>query len=195
MKKGKDIMKPTMAKKGRRALAVLLAFCFMALPMTSGRGIFGPGAAAAQDYYPDYRLAPDQLDNLIAPGGRYRQESYCCISTLSGAHTYPSSWYAFNWGSARFYVLEAAWADTQGGYQGDFLAHWNGPVSGCAPCGAELQWLKADLAAHAGALKFAFFHYPLHSDSTGWGLVLSTQAIGGLAGTGTSGSATPWRSP
>ena len=112
------------------------------------------------------------LQNFPAPtaaqtsGGRYRQESYCCISTLSGTHTYPSSWYAFNWGSARFYVLEAAWADTQGGYQGDFLAHWNGPVAGCAPCGAELQWLKADLAAHAGALKFAFFHYPLHSDSS-----------------------------
>jgi chitodextrinase len=112
------------------------------------------------------------LQNFPAPtaaqtsGGRYRQESYCCISTLSGTHTYPSSWYAFNWGSARFYVLEAAWADTQGGYQGDFLAHWSGPVAGCAPCGAELQWLKADLAAHAGAVKFAFFHYPLHSDSS-----------------------------
>ena len=37
---------------------------------------------------------------------------------------------------------------------------------GARPCGAELQWLKADLAAHAGALKFAFFHYPLHSDSS-----------------------------
>ena len=112
------------------------------------------------------------LQNFPAPtaaqtsGGRYRQESYCCISTLSGAHTYASSWYAFNWGSARFYVLEAAWADSQGGYQGDFLAHWNGPVAGCAPCGAELSWLKADLASHSGALKFAFFHYPLHSDSS-----------------------------
>jgi chitodextrinase len=112
------------------------------------------------------------LQNFPAPkatqtsGGRYRQESYCCISTLSGAHTYASSWYAFNWGSARFYVLEAAWADAQGAYQGDFLAHWNGPVAGCTPCGAELSWLKSDLAAHSGALKFAFFHYPLHSDSS-----------------------------
>ena len=125
------------------------------------------------------------LQNFPAPtaaqtsGGRNRQESYCCIPTLSGAHTYPSSWYAFNWGSARFYVLEAAWADSQGGYQGDFLAHWNGPVAGCGPCGAELQWLQADLAAHSGALKFAFFHYPLHSDSGSQG---SDTYLGGSSG-------------
>jgi hypothetical protein len=113
------------------------------------------------------------LQNFPAPlaaqtsGGRNLQEPYCCISTLSGRSAYASSWYAFDWGGARFYVLEAAWADRQGGYQGDFLAHWKGPVAGCAPCGAELAWLKADLAAHAGtALKFAFFHYPLHADSS-----------------------------
>jgi hypothetical protein len=102
-------------------------------------------------------------------GGRYRQESYCCISTVSGTKTYPSAWYAFDWGSARFYVLEAAWADSQGGYQGDFLGHWNGPVSGCGPCGAQLAWLTQDLAAHPGVLKFAFFHYPLHADSSSQG--------------------------
>ena len=102
-----------------------------------------------------------------ASGGRYTQESYCCISTVSGAHNYPSAWYAFNWGSARFYVLDVAWADSQGAYQGDFLAHWNGSVSGCGPCGAEMQWLKSDLASHAGTpIKFAFFHYPLHSDNS-----------------------------
>ena len=102
-------------------------------------------------------------------GGRYKQETYCCISTLSGSKSYPSAWYAFNWGSARFYVLDAAWADSEGGYQGDFLAHWNGPVSGCGPCGAELTWLQNDLAAHTGTLKFAFLHYPLHSDSSSQG--------------------------
>ncbi|MDX6538897.1 MAG: acid phosphatase type 7, partial [Gaiellales bacterium] len=128
------------------------------------------------------------LQNFPAPtaaqtsGGRYRQESYCCISTLSGAHTYASSWYAFNWGSARFYVLEAAWADSQGAYQGDFLAHWNGPVAGCGPCGAELQWLKADLAAHPGTLKFAFFHYPLHADSSSQGSDTYLTGANGLEG-------------
>ncbi|MBF6557583.1 MAG: hypothetical protein IVW52_15775 [Acidimicrobiales bacterium] len=39
--------------------------------------------------------------------GRNLQESYCCISTMSGAHTYASSWYAFDWGGARYYVLES----------------------------------------------------------------------------------------
>jgi chitodextrinase len=85
---------------------------------------------------------------------------------LTGPKNYPSSWYAFNWGSARFYVLEAAFADSQGAYQGDFLAHWNGPVAGCGPCGAERAWLQNDLAAHPGTLKFAFMHYPLYSDSS-----------------------------
>lgn len=114
------------------------------------------------------------LQNLPGPtaaqtsDGRFAQETYCCISTLSGPTAYPSAWYAFDWGSARFYVLDAAWADSQGGYQGDFLAHWKGAVSGCGPCGAELAWLKADLAAHASApIKFAFFHYPLHADNGG----------------------------
>ena len=116
------------------------------------------------------------LQDLPAPiaaqtsGGRDLQESYCCISTLSGAHGYASSWYAYDWGGARFYVLDAAWADSQGAYQGDFLAHWNGAVPGCGPCGAEQAWLKADLAAHANTpIKFAFFHYPLYSDSASQG--------------------------
>ncbi len=103
-----------------------------------------------------------------ASGGRFARESYCCISTLPSATNYPSAWYAFDWGSARYYVLDGAWADGTGGYQGDFLAHWNGSVSGCGPCGAELTWLKSDLASHASTpIKFAFFHYPLHSDSSG----------------------------
>jgi hypothetical protein len=102
-----------------------------------------------------------------ASHGRLQQDSYCCIPTMAASHTYASAWYAFDWGSARFYVLEAAWSDSHGGYQGDFDAHWNGPVSGCAVCGTELQWLQSDLAAHTGtSMKFAFFHYPLHSDSS-----------------------------
>ena len=116
------------------------------------------------------------LQNFPSPtatstsGGRFLHETYCCISTLSGSKTYASAWYAFNWGSARFYMLEAAWADSQGGYQGDFLAHWNGPVAGCGPCGAERAWLEADLAAHASTPhKFAFFHYPLYADSSSQG--------------------------
>ena len=103
-----------------------------------------------------------------ASGGRYQQDTYCCLGVMPSSHTYASAWYAFDWGNARYYVLEAAWSDTNGGYQGDFEAHWNGPVVGCPVCGTELQWLQTDLAAHAATpLKFAFFHYPLYSDNSG----------------------------
>jgi hypothetical protein len=102
-----------------------------------------------------------------ASGGRLQQDTYCCIPPMPSSKSYASAWYAFDWGSARFYVLEAAWSDSNGAYQGDFDAHWNGPVPGCPTCGTELQWLKSDLAAHASTpLKFAFFHYPLHADSS-----------------------------
>jgi fibronectin type 3 domain-containing protein len=73
-------------------------------------------------------------------------------------------WYAFDAGSARFYVLTAAWSDGNVGtasvYQDDRDAHWTASS-------AEYQWLQADLAAHPNALKFAFWHYPLYADSGG----------------------------
>jgi hypothetical protein len=153
------------------------------LPKIGSRPIF-----AAQGNHGFTNNLP-YLQNFRAPlaaqasGGRNLQESYCCISTLSGQKSYASSWYAFDWGGARFYVLEAAWADSQGAYQGDFLAHWNGPVAGCGPCGAEQAWLKADLAAHTGtALKFAFFHYPLHADSSSEGSDTYLDGPGSLEG-------------
>ncbi len=137
------------------------------LPALGGRPVF-----AAEGNHGFTTNLP-YLQNFPAPlaastsGGRDLQETYCCISTLSGPKAYPSAWYAFDWGSVRFYVLDGAWADSQGAYQGDFLGHWNGPVSGCGPCGAELSWLKSDLAANANVpVKFAFFHYPLYSDNS-----------------------------
>ncbi|MDQ1509004.1 MAG: acid phosphatase type 7 [Actinomycetota bacterium] len=93
-------------------------------------------------------------------GGRYVRDTYCCVNGTSSA-SYPSSWYAFDAGPARFYVLQADWADLNVGagtvYSDDYAAHWsrNSP---------EYQWLAADLAAHPSGLKFAFFHYPLYSD-------------------------------
>lgn len=106
---------------------------------------------------------------VAASVGRFRQDPYCCTPTHPDAENLASAWYAFDWGAARFYILQAAWKgvplETQ--YESDFTAHWKGPVAGCAPCGAQLAWLKADLAAHASTnLKFAFFHYPLHSDAS-----------------------------
>ena len=101
-----------------------------------------------------------------APGEKFQSEAYSGIPGSTNA-TYASSWFAFTWGRARFYVLEAAWSDSNGGYNGDYQAHWNTANSGCTPvCGSELTWLQSDLAANASVpIKFAFFHYPLYSDS------------------------------
>ncbi|MGH3576439.1 MAG: metallophosphoesterase, partial [Mycobacterium sp.] len=153
------------------------------LPALGGKPVFASegnhGFTTNLPYIQDF-ASPQAA---AASGGRDLSESYCCISTLSGAHNYPSVWYAFDWGSTRLYVLDGAWADSQGAYQGDFLAHWNGPVPGCGPCGAELAWLKSDLAAHASTpVKFAFFHYPLHADSSSEGTDAYLGGPGGLEG-------------
>jgi hypothetical protein len=108
--------------------------------------------------------------------GRYVVEPYPSING-STAKSYPSFWYAFDAGNARFYVLTAAWADTNIGtgtaYSDDAAAHWQ-------PQAAEYQWLANDLATHPRALKFAFWHYPLYSDSRG---ARSDTSLQGGAGT------------
>jgi Calcineurin-like phosphoesterase/Bacterial Ig domain len=137
------------------------------LPMLGSRAIFAAEGNHGFTQNLPYLQNLSALTAAQASGGKFVQESYCCISTLSSPTNYPSAWYAFDWGSVRYYVLDGAWADGTGAYQGDFLAHWNGPVSGCAACGAELSWLRSDLATHASTpIKFAFFHYPLYSDNS-----------------------------
>ncbi len=93
--------------------------------------------------------------------GRYTKETYCCLEGTTSAD-YPSMWYAFDAGPARFYVLQTSWDEANIGtaseYQMDYEYHW-------APGTDQLEWLKADLAAHPSVLKFAFFHYPLYSDN------------------------------
>jgi hypothetical protein len=100
------------------------------------------------------------LQAVNLSGGRYVKETYCCLDgTASGI--YPSTWYAFDAGPARFYVLHAAWTESNVGtanaYQVDYDYHW-------VSSSAQVQWLEADLVAHPSVLKFAFFHYPLYSD-------------------------------
>lgn len=94
-------------------------------------------------------------------GGRYLKETYCCLDGTT-SKVYPSVWYAFDAGPARFYVLNAAWDEANVGtaseYQADYDYHW-------APSSPQYQWLQADLAAHPSVLKFAFLHYPLYSDN------------------------------
>jgi hypothetical protein len=99
-------------------------------------------------------------DRAVATsGGRYQMDTYCCANGTSSA-SYPSVWYAFEAGGARFYVLEATWANSNVGstdlYDNDYDAHWT-------TSSAEYRWLAADLAAHPGHLKFAFFHFPMYS--------------------------------
>jgi hypothetical protein len=120
-----------------------------------------------------------------ASGGRFRPDDYCCTSTMgSSRESYASAWYAFDWGGARFYVLESAWSDGPTDYQGDFAAHWSGPVKGCPACGEELAWLKRDLAAHTDTkVKLAFLHYPLHVDSSAQPSNPFTTGAGALEGT------------
>jgi hypothetical protein len=82
----------------------------------------------------------------------------CCGST--GPANYGNEWYAFNAGTARFYVLDSAWGDSNGGtstpYGQDYANHFS-------PGSAEYNWLLADLQAHPGMMKFAFMHYPWYS--------------------------------
>jgi uncharacterized repeat protein (TIGR01451 family) len=102
-----------------------------------------------------------QTQAVFTSGGRYKNETYCCLNGTQ-SKTYGSAWYAFNAGTARFYVLQAAWSDTNVGtanqYKNDYDYHWT-------PTSAEYQWLANDLAAHPSELKFAFFHYPMYSDN------------------------------
>jgi hypothetical protein len=102
-------------------------------------------------------------DEAVATsGGRYLRETYCCVNDTNPG-TYPSIWYAFDAGQARFYVLEAAWDDgnlgTGSSYANDYAAHWT-------PSSPEYQWLEQDLLTHPSLLKFAFWHYPLYSDQS-----------------------------
>ena len=98
---------------------------------------------------------------VATSGGRYQDDVYCCVNGTKSAH-YASEWYAFTAGNARFYMLDAAWGDSNKGtatpYADDYAAHW-------APGSPEYQWLAKDLASHPTQLKFAFFHYPLYVDN------------------------------
>ena len=93
--------------------------------------------------------------------GRYAMDTYCCSNDTS-SKSYPSEWYAFDAGRARFYVLEASWSNSNVGdadlYENDYDAHWTSSR-------AEYQWLANDLASHPRTVSFAFFHFPMYADN------------------------------
>ncbi len=140
----------------------------------STSAIFGPAFwASAGASIPlfnaqgNHGLRSDALINwpqdkaVASSSGRYQMDTYCCVNSTSSA-SYPSEWYAFNAGPARFYVLEAAWDNGNLGsgsiYRNDRDSHWT-------VGSAEYQWLQHDLATHPKALSFAFFHFPLYTDN------------------------------
>jgi hypothetical protein len=102
-----------------------------------------------------------QATAVTDSGGRYVTERYCCVNGTKPGN-YPSAWYAFDAGNARFYVLEAAWASRNDGtadeYKNDYDTHW-------APGSPEYEWLANDLRTHSSQLKFAFFHFPMYSSN------------------------------
>ena len=101
--------------------------------------------------------------------GVYAMTNYPSFNgTTAGA--YPTSYYAFTTAGTRFYMLDAAWSNSNVGlytggacgshcpiYEVDAAAHWS-------TSSAQYQWLAADLAAHPGERKMAFFHFPMRSD-------------------------------
>jgi hypothetical protein len=102
-----------------------------------------------------------QAQAVATSNGKYQMETYCCANNAK-SQSAPSTWYAFNEGNARFYVLTAQWSDSNVGnttpYGMDYAYRWhqNSP---------EYQWLQNDLQTHPSQLKFAIWHYPLYVDN------------------------------
>jgi len=125
------------------------------IPLFSTTGNHGRSTTFLQNW--------KQAATVAASNGKYVMETYAGQDGTTSA-SYPSVWYAFNVGSARFYIINADWNDNNfgtapgGAYQVDRDYHWQ-------TTSPEYQWLKADLTSHSNSLKFAFFHYPLRADS------------------------------
>lgn len=119
-----------------------------------------------------------QSTAAASSGGRYAMATYCCANGTRSA-SYPSAWYAFDAGGARFYVLEAAWSGSNNGtadeYKNDYDTHWT-------PSSAQYQWLENDLRTHPSRLKFAFFHFPLYSSNATEGADAYLQGVNSLEG-------------
>lgn len=124
-------------------------------PIMGNHGMYSP------DTNHPFLITWPQDRAVSTSGGRYVKQTYCCLNG-SASRSYPSAWYAFDAGGARFYLLQTAWDEVNVGtaseYQMDYDYQWT-------PTSPQYQWLQADLASHPSVLKFAFFHYPLLSDN------------------------------
>jgi hypothetical protein len=124
------------------------------IPLFNAQGNHGMNATALMNW--------PQGHARSASRGRYTMQTFCCQNRTKAA-SYPSSWYAFNAGPARFYVLQASWADSNVGdadlYRNDYDAHWRHTRP-------EYRWLRHDLRTHHRPIAFAFFHFPLYADNS-----------------------------
>ncbi len=68
-----------------------------------------------------------QARAVATSGGRYQNDVYCCLNGTFSAN-YGSEWYAFDVGNARFYILDSAWGDTNGGHGGSLRQRRAGPL-------------------------------------------------------------------
>jgi hypothetical protein len=98
---------------------------------------------------------------VSSSGGIYANGTYNCCT--GGTVNYGNEWYAFNAGPARFYVLDSAWGDSNGGTSTPYGQDYANHFSPAAPTPSEYSWLVNDLQAHPGVMKFAFMHYPWYS--------------------------------
>lgn len=125
------------------------------IPMFSGLGDHGFSSGNI------FLLNWDTTDTAADSFGKDKLETYSGKDNTAPL-SYPSVWYAFDWGEARFYMLSGVWGYSNLGsasqYQDDYDYHW-------AADAPELAWLTNDLAKHPGVPKFAFMYFPFHSDS------------------------------
>ncbi len=107
--------------------------------------------------------------------GTYAMQAYASVDGTNPAN-YPSDWYAFSSGNARFYMLDGSWTEANVGTASGTACPYTPGTSTCKayqvdadahfqPTSAEYQWLSNDLQTHPGGIKLAFFHYPLRSDN------------------------------
>jgi hypothetical protein len=142
-------------------------------PLTGGIPLFTAGGNHGQNA--NLLTTWPEPVTASSSSGTYVMQAYASIDGTNPAN-YPSAWYAFSSGNARFYLLDGSWTEANVGtasgtacpytagtatckaYQVDADAHFQ-------PSAAEYQWLVNDLQAHPGGIKLAFFHYPLRSDN------------------------------
>jgi Calcineurin-like phosphoesterase len=142
-------------------------------PLTDGMPMFTAGGNHGQNSN-ILTTWPEATTSSIS-GGAYAMQQYPSVDGTAPA-SYPSDWYAFSSGNARFYILDGSWSDANVGTATGAACPYSAGSTNCKTyqvdadahflqSDPEYQWLANDLHAHPGGIKLAFFHYPLRSDN------------------------------